>query len=133
MRSVSARASSAGSTLCRRFRVPGCRGHGSPGRPPVPAGSGWSPWSSPRCPPAACAVRLPIQCGDSWADPLGHDGPHPLLRTYSALLGMLLGTMGLPHVIVRFYTNGCGRAARRTAATVPALLALFYVFPALYG
>ena len=79
------------------------------------------------------AERLPIQRGDAWADPLGADGPHPLLRTYSALIGMLLGTMGLPHVIVRFYTNTCGRAARRTAATVPALLAMFYLFPALYG
>jgi Na+(H+)/acetate symporter ActP len=79
------------------------------------------------------AERLPIQHGDTWADPLGADGPHPLFRTYSALVGMLLGTMGLPHVIVRFYTNTDGRAARRTAATVPALLALFYVFPALYG
>jgi Na+(H+)/acetate symporter ActP len=83
--------------------------------------------------PVPHADRLPIQRGDTWADPLGADGPHPLLRTYSALVGMLLGTMGLPHVIVRFYTNTCGRAARRTAATVPVLLALFYVFPALYG
>jgi len=79
------------------------------------------------------AARLPIQHGDTWADPMGADEPHPLFRTYSALVGMLLGTMGLPHVIVRFYTNTCGRAARRTAAIVPALLALFYVFPALYG
>ncbi len=83
--------------------------------------------------PVPHADRLPMQRGDTWADPMGDDGPHPLLRTYSALVGMLLGTMGLPHVVVRFYTNTCGRAARRTAATVPVLLALFYVFPALYG
>jgi Na+(H+)/acetate symporter ActP len=34
---------------------------------------------------------------------------------------------------MRFYTNTCGRAARRTAAMVPALLSVFYLFPALYG
>jgi Na+(H+)/acetate symporter ActP len=34
---------------------------------------------------------------------------------------------------VRFYPNTCGRAARRTAAIVPALLALFCIFPTLYG
>jgi Na+(H+)/acetate symporter ActP len=79
------------------------------------------------------AARLPVQHGDTWANPVGHDSPHPLFATYSALVSMLLGTMGLPHVIVRFYTNTCGRAARRTAATVPVLLALFYIFPTLYG
>lgn len=79
------------------------------------------------------AARLPVRHGDTWADPLGRDTPHPLFATYSALVGMLLGTMGLPHIVVRFYTNTCGRAARRTAATVPLLLALFYVFPTLYG
>jgi Na+(H+)/acetate symporter ActP len=46
---------------------------------------------------------------------------------------MLLGTMGLPHIVVRFYTNTCGRAARRTVPLVLIMLALFYVFPTLYG
>jgi Na+(H+)/acetate symporter ActP len=41
--------------------------------------------------------------------------------------------MGLPHVLVRFYTNPDGRAARRTALTVVALLSVFYAFPTLMG
>jgi Na+(H+)/acetate symporter ActP len=41
--------------------------------------------------------------------------------------------MGLPHVVVRFYTSTCGRAARRTATLVLVMLSLFYVFPTLYG
>jgi Na+(H+)/acetate symporter ActP len=41
--------------------------------------------------------------------------------------------MGLPHVLVRFYTNPDGRAARRTALAVIALLSLFYLFPTLLG
>ena len=41
--------------------------------------------------------------------------------------------MGLPHILVRFYTNPDGPAARRTTVRVLALLALFYLFPAVYG
>ena len=35
--------------------------------------------------------------------------------------------MGLPHVLVRFYTNPDGRAARRSAVVVLALLGGFYI------
>jgi Na+(H+)/acetate symporter ActP len=48
-------------------------------------------------------------------------------------LALLLGTMGLPHVMVRFYTNPDGRAARRTAGVVLALLGAFYLFPPVYA
>jgi Na+(H+)/acetate symporter ActP len=87
--------------------------------------------------PAGAAVphaeRIPLQCGDRWARPFGGSRDHPLFATYSVLIGMLLGTMGLPHIVVRFYTNTCGRAARRTVPLVLAMLSLFYVFPTLYG
>lgn len=87
--------------------------------------------------PSGAAVphseRVPVQQGDTWATPFGRGEDHGLFSTYSALLGVLLGTMGLPHILMRFYTNATGSAARRTAAFVPVLLALFYVFPVLYG
>jgi Na+(H+)/acetate symporter ActP len=41
--------------------------------------------------------------------------------------------MGLPHVVVRFYTNPDGRTARRTTLVVLALLGLFYLLPPVYG
>jgi Na+(H+)/acetate symporter ActP len=41
--------------------------------------------------------------------------------------------MGLPHVLVRFYTNADGRAARRTTLVVLALLGVFYLFPTVLG
>ncbi len=41
--------------------------------------------------------------------------------------------MGLPHVLVRFYTNPDGRAARRTTFVVIGLLGVFYLFPPFYG
>jgi cation/acetate symporter len=52
---------------------------------------------------------------------------------YSLLLATFLGTMGLPHILVRFYTNPDGPAARRTTVRVLGLLALFYAFPIVYG
>ena len=52
-------------------------------------------------------------------------------RTYSLIVATFLGTMGLPHVVVRFYTNPDGRAARRTTLVVLALLGA--VLPAAAG
>src|SRR4029078_7204032 len=61
----------------------------------------------------------------------GLGGGHPLYQVLSIIVATFLGTMGLPHVLVRFYTNPDGRAARRTALAVIALLSLFYLFPTL--
>ena len=55
------------------------------------------------------------------------------LSTGSLLIALLLGTMGLPHVLVRFYTNPDGHAARRTTVIVLVLLGVFYTFPTLLG
>ncbi len=73
---------------------------------------------------------------DSWASPgagLGASSEHPLFQVYSLMLATFLGTMGLPHVLVRFYTNPDGRAARMTSFAVIGLLGLFYLFPTLLG
>ncbi|QRP45910.1 cation acetate symporter [Amycolatopsis sp. FDAARGOS 1241] len=56
-----------------------------------------------------------------------------LLQTYSLIFALFLGTMGLPHVLVRFYTNPDGKAARRTTVHVLLLLGLFYLFPTMLG
>ncbi|WP_184539628.1 sodium/solute symporter [Micromonospora polyrhachis] len=56
-----------------------------------------------------------------------------LFATYSLILATFLGTMGLPHVLVRFYTNPDGAAARRTTLVVLALVGAFYLLPTLYG
>ncbi|HZC25513.1 MAG TPA: cation acetate symporter, partial [Actinopolymorphaceae bacterium] len=69
----------------------------------------------------------------SWVLPFGGGQQHPLYATYSLILATFLGTMGLPHVLVRFYTNPDGRTARRTALAVLCLLGAFYLFPAIYG
>jgi Na+(H+)/acetate symporter ActP len=67
-----------------------------------------------------------------WLRPMGA-GMHPLLATYSLILALLLGTMGLPHVLGRYYTDPDGMAARRTTLLVLALLGVFYLFPMASG
>jgi cation/acetate symporter len=74
------------------------------------------------------------QHGLDWLLPGQPDsGRHGLFSTYSLILATFLGTMGLPHVLVRFYTNPDGPAARRTTLVVLALVGAFYLLPTLYG
>ncbi|UOQ87785.1 cation acetate symporter [Agromyces endophyticus] len=54
-------------------------------------------------------------------------------RTISLMVALLFGTLGLPHVLVRFYTNPDGVAARRTTVIVLVLLSVFYLFPTTFG
>ena len=73
------------------------------------------------------------QSPELWALPLAGGDLQGLYLTYSLVVATFLGTMGLPHVVVRFYTNPDGRAARRTTLAVLALLGLFYLLPPVYG
>jgi cation/acetate symporter len=77
----------------------------------------------------------PVFADGGWGTPLsGYGGrEYPLYSTYSIVLATFLGTMGLPHVLVRFYTNPDGRAARRTTVIVLAMLGGFYLFPPVFG
>ncbi|WP_423184161.1 cation acetate symporter [Arthrobacter sp. NyZ413] len=56
-----------------------------------------------------------------------------LYQTVSLLVALLFGTLGLPHVLVRFYTNPDGQSARRTTLIVLGLLSVFYLFPTATG
>lgn len=72
--------------------------------------------------------------GTGWVEPGGgFGGNHPRYQVFSLIVATFLGTMGLPHVLVRFYTNRDGPSARRTALTVIGLVGLFYLFPILLG
>ena len=59
--------------------------------------------------------------------------PYSLLYTYSLIIALVCGTAGLPHILVRFYTNPDGVAAKRTTMWVMILIGVFYVFPPVYG
>ncbi|MEU7068233.1 cation acetate symporter [Streptomyces sp. NPDC046161] len=70
----------------------------------------------------------------SWSEPLsGNRHRHRLYATYGLVLATFLGTMGLPHVAVRFYTSPDGRTARRTTLVVLGLVGVFYLLPPVYG
>ena len=62
-------------------------------------------------------------------------GPADRVGRELAAVGLLaaardvLGTMGLPHIVIRFYTSRDGTSARRTTVRVLGLLAVFYAFP----
>ncbi|MGW6908661.1 sodium/solute symporter [Streptomyces sp. NPDC054940] len=90
-------------------------------------------------------TRLDFAQGERvpWTDPgagrgmstplAGSREEYPLYATYGLILATFLGTMGLPHVVVRFYTSPNGRAARRTTVVVLALIGAFYLLPPVYG
>ncbi|MCI9888188.1 cation acetate symporter [Micrococcales bacterium 31B] len=76
-------------------------------------------------PPSPSLAGVPMEVGLS--------SPSSLFDTYSLLIALIFGAVGLPHVLVRFYTNPTGTAARRTTLLVLALLGAFYVLPVAYG
>jgi cation/acetate symporter len=59
--------------------------------------------------------------------------PLSLLYTFSLIMALVCGTAGLPHILVRFYTNPDGIAAKKTTMWVMILIGVFYVFPPIFG
>jgi cation/acetate symporter len=106
----------------------------------LPAGDmRWDGTADVRLPAGAAApfaAGTPPSPTSSWLRPFGPlagGSGEPLLFTYSLIVAILCGTMGLPHILVRFYTNPDARAARRTAWLVLSLVGFFYLWPPLYG
>jgi Na+(H+)/acetate symporter ActP len=86
--------------------------------------------------PAGTSVPVPEGHpvrNSSWLTPLSGNADHQMFSIYSLIVALFLGTMGLPHVLVRFYTNPDGRATRRTTVIVLAMLGGFYLLPTLLG
>ena len=120
---------------CGSTAPPPCRS--TPGPHTAQAGARWE------FPAGAAVPRIDgaaVPGSPAWQRPLLSTGSaeagssgHSLLGTWSVLVATALGTMGLPHVLVRFHTSPDGRSARRTAAITVALLGTFYLFPAVYG
>jgi len=83
-------------------------------------------WVSPFGPlttKAAKAAKLSLEASK----------PYSLLYTYSLIIALVCGTAGLPHILVRFYTNPDGVAAKRTTMWVMILIGIFYMFPPVFG
>jgi Na+(H+)/acetate symporter ActP len=99
---------------------------------------------------AALRRELPAKApaDDAWLNPFGplttkaakaaklgaeESKPYALLYTYSLIIALVCGTAGLPHILVRFYTNPDGVAAKRTTMWVMILIGVFYLFPPVFG
>jgi Na+(H+)/acetate symporter ActP len=83
--------------------------------------------------PVPASLSMVQPSSTTWDSPFltaGTDGTHPLLATYGVIIATLFGAIGLPHILVRFYTNPDGEAARRTTLIVVLLLSTCYLFPA---
>ena len=86
--------------------------------------------------PVPTSLAMAPSAGESWDSPFlatGTNGAHPLIATYGVIIATFFGAIGLPHILVRFYTNPDGEAARRTTLIVVLLLSMFYLFPAVLG
>ena len=80
---------------------------------------------------SAAAAALPAEQRAAFLEE--HQRSYSLLYTYSLIIALVCGTAGLPHILVRFYTNPNGVAAKRTTMWVMILIGIFYVFPPIFG
>ena len=71
--------------------------------------------------------------GNAFDVDLVNDSESSTYRTISLVAALILGTLGLSHVLVRFYTNPDGGSARRTIVLLLTLLAAFYTLPMILG
>ncbi|HZU06332.1 MAG TPA: cation acetate symporter [Chloroflexota bacterium] len=93
-------------------------------------------WATSSPPPALQAAIEAGAPGSAWGQPFGplaERQGQPLLFTYSLMIATVFGTAGLPHILVRFYTNRDGHTARQTTLVVLAMIGLFYLFPPILG
>ena len=54
-------------------------------------------------------------------------------RNIALALGLVLGTAGLPHILVRFYTVPDAKTARNSVVWATAIIGVFYVLTTFFG
>ncbi|MGM9929913.1 MAG: cation acetate symporter [Bacillus sp. (in: firmicutes)] len=54
-------------------------------------------------------------------------------QTISMTIGLALGTIGLPHILLRFYTNPSAKAARKSALMAIGIASVFFFFAVYLG
>ncbi|MEY2409509.1 MAG: hypothetical protein QOF48_2179 [Verrucomicrobiota bacterium] len=106
-------------------------GEGSESREGKTSASPPSPTSLPSQPSRELPSSVTEAAEKAWL--AKHEKPLALLYTYSLIIALVCGTAGLPHILVRFYTNPDGVAAKRTTMWVMILIGVFYLFPPVFG
>ena len=79
----------------------------------------------------SAAAALPVEEREVFI--AKNEKPFSLIYTFSLIVALVCGTAGLPHILVRFYTNPDGVAAKKTTMWVMILIGVFYVFPPIFG
>ncbi len=79
----------------------------------------------------SAAAALPVEEREAFI--AKNEKPFSLIYTFSLIVALVCGTAGLPHILVRFYTNPDGVAAKKTTMWVMILIGVFYVFPPIFG
>ncbi|WP_040157594.1 solute symporter family protein [Nigerium massiliense] len=78
------------------------------------------------CTPEACTA------GDKLLPPMAKYGSNPI-GFISLAIALVLGTAGLPHVLVRFYTVPTAQEARKSVTWAIGLIGAFYLFTLILG
>jgi Na+(H+)/acetate symporter ActP len=99
----------------------------------APKDTAWIAPFGPLTTKAVSAAAAALPADQRAAFVAEHQRPYSLLYTYSLIMALVCGTAGLPHILVRFYTNPDGAAAKRTTMWVMILIGIFYVFPPIFG
>ncbi len=99
----------------------------------APPDSAWISPFGPLTTKAVKAAAAALPAGEQQAFLDKYQKPYSLIYTYSLIIALVCGTAGLPHILVRFYTNPDGAAAKRTTMWVMILIGVFYVFPPVFG
>ena len=69
--------------------------------------------------------------GSVWAS-TGFLTPN-FFHTVSLVIGLSLGTIGLPHILLRFYTNPSAKSARKSALMAIGIASVFFLFAVYLG
>ena len=78
------------------------------------------------------ANGLVAQAGDKLLPPMAKYGSNPV-GFISLSIALVLGTAGLPHVLMRFYTVPTAKEARRSVTWAIGLIGAFYLFTLVLG
>jgi cation/acetate symporter len=81
---------------------------------------------------AASVAKFKWESAAHMLDPMAKYGKDPL-SFISLSMALVLGTAGLPHVLMRFYTVPTAKEARRSAVWAIALIGIFYLFTLVLG
>ena len=81
---------------------------------------------------AGCTADAACTAGSKLLPPMAKYGSNPI-GFLSLAIALVLGTAGLPHVLMRFYTVPTAKEARKSVSWAIGLIGAFYIFTLILG